>query len=734
VRGGSPIRQPGLTVVRYDDRQLDGSSGISVWPIYVIEVRLMSEKKKYSRRNFVTNSVSATFASCFLKPEELFAAPVKRDGNVPAGLSVPSSAENSWKQQGILDLAKSPYAKLRNVPVHAVTIESGFWTPRREVNVNTSIPSMQKLLEANGRMDNFRRLSGGSTAEQRGPVYSDSDVYKWLEAVGFVLQSGDDKNLRIAAEKIIQEISAAQQGDGYLNTYYVPPRAAYRMEPKVQKSGHELYCIGHLLQGAIAYYRATGQQQLLDVGLRFVNNFLLTSYGPEAGKKPLFSGHPEMELALVELYRITGDKRHLDLAGYLLVGDSRIAFKPEDYVYHFCGIPFTSRKKLEGHAVRAMYACCGAADYYLETGDAAHWNTLNVLWKDLVGAQMYVTGGVGARSDGEAFGDPYELPNATAYGESCAAIGNMMWNWRMLAATGEAKYTDVIERALYNGINSGMSLRGTLYCYRNPLAFDPSTGDKIRNDWYDTTCCPPNLERTFASLPGYFYSTSKDGIYAHLYHNSTLDWRLEDGIALKVRQQTDYPQSGSVSFTVSPAQPSEFTFYLRIPSWAEKFSVKVNGQPLGEAKAGEYFPVRRLWSAGDTIQLDLDMNPQVLEANSQVVENTGRTAVQRGPLVYCLEQLDQPAGTDLRRVALDLAGQSAAQFRAEFEKELLGGVEVLKHEGLLYDDVPERKGLYYRRGARRSKAQPVSLKFIPYYAWANRVPTPMQVWTPVAGT
>src|SRR5713101_3668764 len=482
----------------------------------------MDVKGKYSRRKFVSTAMSASAISVLPGAPKLLSGFAGALGGRQQS-SAALTTTPQWRDQGILNLAKSPYAMLHGVPVHAVTIEAGFWSPRRETNVNASIPSMGKLLEVNGRMDNFRRLTGKSTAPQRGPVYSDSDIYKWIEAAGFALQSADSPELRSAVDKDIREVVAAQQSDGYLNTYYVLERASQRMEMKVQQHGHELYDIGHLLQGAIAYYRATGDRTLLDAGIRFVNEFLLPNFGPGPDKKPLFSWHPEMELALVELYRITGDKRHLDLAGYLLAGDSRIQFKPENYVYHFCGIPFTSRTHLEGHAVRAMYACCGATDYYLETGDPAYWKTLNVLWKDLVTSQMYVTGGVGARSDGEAFGDPYELPNARAYGESCAAIGNMMWNWRMLAATGEARFADVMERALYNGINSGMSLDGSLYCYRNPLAFDPSGGDKIRNDWYDTTCCPPNLERTFASLPGYFYSTSSEGIYQHFFDNSQLD-------------------------------------------------------------------------------------------------------------------------------------------------------------------------------------------------------------------
>jgi hypothetical protein len=504
------------------------------------------------------------------------------------------------------------------------------------------------------------------------------------------------------------------------------------MEPKAQQWGHELYNIGHLLQGATANYRATGDRTLLDAGIRFVDDFLLPAYGPGPDKKPILSGHPEIELALVELYRMTGDKRQLQLAEYILRGDERIPLKQGDYVYHFCGKPFTSRTHLEGHAVRAMYACCGATDYYLETGDDSYWKTLNTLWNDLVSRQMYVTGGVGARSDGEAFGDPYELPNAQAYGESCAAIGNMMWNWRMVAATGDARYADVIERALYNGINSGMSLSGTLYCYRNPLAFAPENGDKIRNDWYDTTCCPPNLERTFASLPGYFYSTSSDGLYVHLFHNSELSWRLENGTPLKVIQRTNYPWQGVVDIEVKPSSPTEFTFYLRVPGWSDRSAVAVNGKPVSGAMPGRYLPIRRRWASGDAIHLELDMSPQILEANGHVVEDNGRAAVQRGPLVYCLEQLDQPQGVALADVAL-LAESSNPEktFSESFEKDLLDGVVVLHHEGAAVQTSDTRRALYFPFSAAESKTTRIPLTFIPYYAWANRTPTPMVVWTPL---
>jgi uncharacterized protein len=680
----------------------------------------MTKRSEISRREFVGSALT-TAALTSLPLKSLMASP----------RSSPELAGSDWKDEGVLFVDKSPYAKLHNIPVRAVTITQGFWGERREINVDKSIPSMEQLLEANGRMRNFLRLVGKSDAPQYGPVYSDSDVYKWLEAVGFALQSSDISALHGQADKIIEEVVAVQEPSGYLNTYYVGDRTKDRMTPDVQRMGHELYNLGHMIQGSIAFYRATGETTLLNASRRFVDGYLLPDFGP-APKKPIFSGHPEIELALVELYRTTGEKKYLTLAGYILQGDDRMKFPERSYVYNFCGIPFTSRTHLEGHAVRAMYACCGATDYYMETGDGSYLKTLNVLWNDLVTAQMYVTGGVGARSQGEAFGDSYELPNFTAYGESCAAIGNMMWNWRMLTATGEAKYADVIERALYNGINSGMSLDGTLYCYRNPLAFDPSGGDKIRNPWYDTTCCPPNLERTFASLPGYFYSTSKDGLYLHLYDNSQLNWHLEDGTGLKVTQKTNYPWRGDVEITVTPEKPTDFTFYLRVPAWSGSTEVKVNGSSASGATPGQYLALRRRWAPGDVVAVKFNMKPQVIEANNRVADDYGRVAVQRGPLVYCLEQLDQPDGVALYDVSVDLRGNSSSQFQEEFKPDLLGGIVVLHHAGAVNQQ--SARELYQAYTPNSPQTKQVDLTFIPYCAWANRAATPMQVWTPYLRT
>jgi DUF1680 family protein len=631
-----------------------------------------------------------------------------------------ASAADNWRDQGVLYLDHSPKAALHPVPVRAVRLGDGFWQDRRRVNVERSIPTLLELLEQHGIVDNFRRLSGRSNAARRGPLYTDSDLYKWMEAAAFVLQSDENPKLQATLDRLIGEVVAAQEPSGYLNTYYVGDRAALRFT-EMQRS-HELYCLGHLIQAGIAYYRAAGNRKLLDAGIRFAD-YLAENFGP--AKRPLLTGHPELELALVELYRTTGSQRYLDLAGYLLSGveRERLHLKESDIRYMFSGIPFTSRTLFEGHAVRAMYAASGAADYYAETGDTAYRQTLETLWRDLTTRKMYITGGVGSRAQGEAFGEPYELPNSQAYTESCAAIGNMIWNFRLLSITGEARFADVLERALYNGVNSGMSLSGTLYCYRNPLA---SNGEKIRNEWYDTTCCPPNIQRILASLPGYFYASGRDGLYVHLYHSSLLDWHLEDGTPLKVEQKTDYPWSGEVNLTLTPAKPVEFTLSLRIPAWSRRTAVVVNGIGDTVEERGQYVALRRRWKAGDRVTLRLDAAPRLTVANPRVSEDAGKLAVERGPLVYCLEELDQQGPLP------DLAfANPETGFDAEFRRELLAGVVVLQHAGWVSERPSAAEPLYEPvEIAQQRTHRPVRLKLIPYYSWANREPTPMVVWVP----
>jgi uncharacterized protein len=640
----------------------------------------------------------------------------------------PLLTAEDWRDAGVLDLHKSPHARLHSVPVRAVTIEDGFWSKRRQVNVEKSIPSLLALLEENGVVDNFRRLSGRKNVARRGPLYTDSDLYKWMEAVAFVLQSGDNPKLRAQFDQLTDEILAAQEPSGYVNTYFVEDRVPLRFQQ--MQSGHELYCLGHLLQAAIAYHRATGNRRLLNGALRFVE-YLIRDFGQD--KRPLLTGHPELELALVELYRTTGDRRHLDLAGYLLRGDGeRLKLSRRDVVYLFSGKPFTERTKLEGHAVRAMYAASGATDYFIETGDEAYRRTLDRLWQDMTHGKMYITGGVGSRAQGEAFGEPYELPNGLAYTESCAAIGNMIWNWRLLAATGEARFADEVERALYNGVNSGMSLDGTLYCYRNPLELAGDPEDKIRNPWYSTTCCPPNLQRVLASLPGYFYSSSREGVHVHLYDNNTLDWRLEDGTALRLKQTTKYPWESKVEIAVQPERPTEFTLFLRIPQWARSARVKVDGRPVRDpVKAGEYLAIRRMWQPNDRVVLDLGIAPRLTSANPLVRENAGRVAVERGPLVYCMEQADQYGVASIFDVKLLRGGERDKGFTGEYRPEKLGGIVELWHPGVAEEPPLTERPLYeVLRDVRVRAGKPVTISFIPYYAFSNRGPSAMQVWIP----
>lgn len=634
-------------------------------------------------------------------------------------VALPLLSQTRWQDEGLLDLTRSPQAKLHPVPVRAVRLTGGFWAQRQKTTIERSIPTLLELLEEHGTVDNFRRLGSASDyTPRRGPLYTDSDLYKWIEGAAWSLAVRPDAKLEATIDRLADTILSAQQPDGYLNTYWVEERAAERWQH--QTGGHELYCLGHLIQASIAYYRVTGKRTLLDGSIRFVE-YLLRETGP--GKQPLLTGHPELELALAELYRTTGDARYLKLAGYLLSGveTERLKLRRSQIEYMFSGTPFTDRTQFEGHAVRALYAATGAADYYLETGDPAYWKTLNGLWADLVNSKMFVTGGVGSRASGESFGDPYELPNRQAYTESCAAIAGFLFNQRMLAATGDAKYADVMERALYNGINSGMSLDGTMYCYRNPLA---SGGAKIRNPWYDTCCCPPNLQRTFAALGAYFYSTSKDGLWIHFYDSSRLDWRLESGTKIGLEMRTGQPWDGNVEMVVTPEKAETFTLFVRNPSWSEKITVWVNGEswPV-KAAPNQYLALKREWKPGDRVKVLLDMEPRLLRANPRVPEDYGKVAVQRGPLVYCLEQEDQP-GTSVFDAAVSLP----AKLEAERKPALLGGITVLHHKGLSYGPRAEAMPLYSTKAAdARMEAE---LTFVPYYVFHNRGPARMVVWVP----
>ena len=653
--------------------------------------------------------------------------------------------------KGVIDLTHSPHARMRTIPIRAVKMGDGFWSKRMKVNETAISFTYQEMVD-HGRFDNFIRWDGPRQSLRDGfhsdhpsglRAGGDSETYKWIDAASYELHSENNPEYRHRLDQVVRDVISAQEPSGYLNTYFVEGRAAQRMLPETQISGHELYNGGHLLVAGISYYRSTGDRSLLDAGLRYVNNFLLPTYGPAPDQKPLLSGHPGAEMAFVELYRTTGDRRYLNLAGYILQGDSRIPLEQAGSVaanrnlaftstYLFCGIPFVSRTRLAGHAVRALYACCGATDYYLETGDPAYKKTLETLWADMVEHKMYITGGVGIPR-GESFGDPYELPNLTAYAESCAAIGNFMWNWRLLCATGEARFADVMERVLYNGLNAGTSLDGKLYNYCNPLALDVAGSQRIRKPWYSTNCCPPNLDRTFASIPGYLYSTAKDGVYVHLFETSNLEWRLEDGTGLKLSQQTNYPWNGDVQLTLTPAEPAEFTLYVRIPAWSKTTTLEVDGIAIEKPVAGQYAQIRRRWSGGHQIRLQFDMTPRVTAADPKVESDARRVAIERGPLVYCMEQIDQPDTAPLDGYSLVLNGARQTRIEESFDAGLLGGVVALRASGT-YTAPDSTQGQALYRSEPVEAAKPVTIKLIPYYAFANRAASPMQVWIPYVRT
>jgi DUF1680 family protein len=632
-----------------------------------------------------------------------------------------------WHNQGVIYLDHSLNARLHPVPVEAVHLGDGFWSSRRWATTEHSLPIMLDLLEEHGVVDNFRRLSGRKNVPRKGPLYTDSDLYKWIEAASWAIASNetpatDKQRFRSEIDSLTSDIVAAQEPGGYLNTYWVGDKAHLRFTELTRS--HEDYCLGHLLQAGIAYYRATGSRTLLDAGIRFAD-YVVDNFGPD--KRPFVTGHPELEMALVELYRTTGEAKYLEFTRYLFSGveRDRLKLKDADVKYMFSGGPFIAHTVFEGHAVRALYAASGATDYFSEAGDPAYKRTLDLLWSDLTMRKMYITGGVGSRSAGEGFGDPYELPSDQAYAETCAAVANVMWEFRMLSLTADASYADVMERALYNGANSGMSLSGTLYCYRNPLA---SNGEKLRSAWYDTTCCPPNLERLFEALPGYFYETSRDGVYVNLFHNSEVDWHLQDGLGIKITQTTNYPWSGDIKLTVSPEHVDDFTVYVRWPAWAPTADVQVNGQAFDttNAKRGEYLAISRNWKRGDIVSISLGIQPQPMVANPRVTDTYGRIAMQRGPLVYALEQIDQGG------IALgDLFIRPSGPMTAETRKDLLGGITVLKVSGLAAERALGEEPLYQAFGTPHAR-RPITLTFIPYYVMGNREPTPMEVWVPVS--
>ena len=628
------------------------------------------------------------------------------------------------EKRGVVFADKSSFVKLKSIPITAVKMDKGFWKARMEANAQAGIPSLYRLFKEKGIFDNFIRVYKKGYSTRKGLCCTDSDVYKWVEAASFALQSESDCRLKNMLDEVIDLIIPAQDEDGYLNSYLNSYFVEEKSKKRLKNSNyHELYCAGHLFQAAVAHHRATGEEKLLNCAIKFADHLHKVFSSDKTDKRVRPLGHAGIEMALIELYRETGDKRYLDLSGFFLDQAD-----------------FPSLKEIMFHAVVATYLACGSADYYAETGRKNFWESLTSQWESMVKTKSYITGGIGSRYSGEAFGAPYELPNEGAYAETCAAIGSIYWNWRMLLITGKAQFADVMEIALYNGFLSGVSLSGDKYFYVNPLFFSPRGGglrmrvSGRRKPWYNCTCCPTNSVRMLASIPGYFFSLSEEGIWVHLYDNCSLNWHLEDGTKLLLVQRTKYPWKGRVEMEICPEKKKNFSLFLRIPSWCEKMQVSVNEKKIPLKLADRYFEINRVWKRKDKLTLNLETKVKVMTSNKKVIENRGKVALQRGAIVYCFEGVDN-LGIPVLEAALkiDKDEKSVMNLRESDYKDLLGGIIALRMDGTV-PDPPEVDTALYRSLEKEQSHnfKTVSLAAIPYYAWANRKLSDMTVWIPTA--
>jgi DUF1680 family protein len=575
-------------------------------------------------------------------------------------------------------------------------------------------------------------------------VFQDSDLAKWLEAVGYVLMDDCEgaPAVREAAREAVDLIAATQQPDGYVNTYFTAREPGRRWTNL--RDAHELYCAGHFIEAGISMFRGAGDGKLLDV-VRRLADLIDTTFGVEEGQIRGYPGHEEVELALIKLYRLTGEHRYLQLARYFIDERGRnpnffereaaapgfvsiFGAKPLDY--YQAHLPVREQREATGHAVRAMYLYTAMADLVLETGDPSLREACDRLWESTTGRKMYVTGGIGSSAVRESFSADFDLPNDTAYAETCAAIGLFLFASRMVRIHHEARYADVMERCLYNGIISGISLDGESYFYVNPLEVVPAVCDRNgtyqsvkyrRQPWYGCACCPPNVARLLASLGEYMYHQQGDTLYADLYHEGILSAEL-GGAPATVGQKTGYPRSETISFDVEPASPAEFALALRVPAWCRKPALSINGRPA-EAAAGAdgYMRVRRTWRKSDRLQLTLPMTAARIYADPRVRADYLKAAIRRGPLIYCLEEVDN--GPGLFRVRLP----SDAPLSVVERPDLLGGILTITAAGKSPPSGSSGDGLYSERNSDLPLVDR-PLLFIPYYAWANRAPGEMLVW------
>ena len=619
-------------------------------------------------------------------------------------------------------------ARLRPLRLDAVRLDpAGHLGAWQDLNGEVTLPHCIAHVEERGNVDNLRRVAGRADGDFRGLVFADSDVYKTLEAAGWELHRAPTPELEDFVDATTRLLGEVQEEDGYLNSWYQGVKPERRLTEF--HWGHEMYCAGHLVQAAVAVARATGREDLLAIATRLAD-LLVLRFGE--GGEDAIDGHPEIETALVELSRITGEpaylrlaERFVELRGRGLLGDDRFGAN-----YFQDHAPVREATEATGHAVRQLYLAAGVTDVYLESGDPTLLSAMEALWENMFSQKTYVTGAHGSRHRDEAFGDPYELPPDRAYGETCAAIASFHWNWRMLLATGRGRYADEMERVLYNAVAAGTSLRGDRFFYSNPLHLrdghdsDDEDMPSQRLEWYRCPCCPPNLARLVASLNGYLATHDDSGVQLHLLSAGEVSVDLPGGRAA-LRIDTRYPWEETASIVVD--SDHEWTLALRVPAWCDAASLTVAGDAVAAAPGADgYVRVRHAWRPGTEVRLTLPMPPRVLVAHPRVDAVRGCVAWARGPVVYCIEQHDQPAGVALE----DIRVPAAVAPRAVSATDLPGAPVVLVGQGSM-----QRAGngaLYAEGVAPTAGEEAVEVTAIPYFRWANRGPCPMRVWIPTS--
>lgn len=655
----------------------------------------------------------------------------------------------SATEAGLVDTSASPHAKVRSVGLKEVRWTRGFWAQRFESCRDQTIPSMWSLMEGTRYthfVQNFRIAAGLAEGRHRGAPFNDGDFYKWLEAACVMYGITQEPELEQHINEAVELIGKAQQPDGYIHTKTLVRRrnGDANAVPFQDRHNFEMYNMGHLITTACVHYRVTGKTDMLAVA-RKAADFMYDTFhdaSPEAARSSVCPSH---YMAMVELYRTTHEPRYLELARTFFKLRSQITDGGDDNQDR---IPFEKQRTAMGHAVRANYLYAGAADLFMETGDKSLWTSLEPIWENLVHEKMYITGGCGALYDGaspygsskqgnitrthQAYGYDYQLPNLTAYNETCANVGNVLWNWRMFLATGEARFIDVAELALYNSVLSGVSLDGTKYFYVNPLrTLHPMPLDlrwsRTRVPFVGSFCCPPNVTRIEAEAGNFAYAKTDDAIWVNLYGGSTLETALGQVGKVKLSQETEYPWSGQVRIRIEQCGDKPFALKLRIPGWAKQESVRVNLTPFDKkAVPGTYLELKRVWKPGDFVDLDLSMPAELIEAHPLVEETRNQVAVKRGPMVYCLESVDLPDGIDL----MDVAIPSDIKLRARYDGGLLGGVAVI--EGVAEARATGNWSNSLYRELQSPQSRPFNLRLIPYFAWDNRGQSEMTVWMPLS--